>query len=111
MLALIIQDLRDGSTATVTGKVWKLSVMNHVRLPTGVYYQESPMARKTITISDLSNKEIDGNDAVEITVKFADLRRGVYRVDAHVDDRQVQELVKAGVKVARRGRRPKSAAE
>jgi hypothetical protein len=34
------------------------------------------MARKTVFVSDLSDRQIDEKDAVKITVQFADARRG-----------------------------------
>jgi hypothetical protein len=69
------------------------------------------MARKTIFVSDLSGKEIaNERDAVTITVKFGDARRGVYVVDAHPDDAEVKTLMSKGKQQARRGRRPKGAA-
>lgn len=68
------------------------------------------LARKTIFVSDLSNREIPNDrDAVTITVKFGDARRGVYVLDAHPDDAEVKKLISAGRQQARRGRRPKSA--
>jgi len=69
------------------------------------------MARKTIFVSDLSGREISNpRDAVTITVKFGDARRGVYVVDAHPDDGEVTKLISAGRQQARRGRRPKAQA-
>jgi len=68
------------------------------------------MARKTVFVSDLSGKEISNErDAVTITVKFGDARRGQYSVDAHPDDAEVKRLISAGTQQARRGRRPKAA--
>jgi hypothetical protein len=68
------------------------------------------MARKTIFVSDLSGKEIDdARDAVTITVKYGDARKGVIVVDAHPDDSDVKRLAQAGRQQARRGRRPKAA--
>jgi hypothetical protein len=67
------------------------------------------MAKKTIFVSDLSGKEIvNERDAVTITVKFGDARRGQYVVDAHPDDPEVKRLMKKGKQQARRGRRPRS---
>jgi hypothetical protein len=64
------------------------------------------MARKTVFVSDLSGKEIDNDrDAVTITVKHGDARKGVIVVDAHPDDSEVKRLVQAGRQQARRGRR------
>lgn len=68
------------------------------------------MARRTIFVSDLSGKEITENDAVHITVKFSDARRGQYMIDAHPDDAEVKRLIEKGAKQARRGRRPRAAA-
>ena len=69
------------------------------------------MARKTIFVSDFSNKEIaDEKQSATITVRYGDGRRGVVVADAHVEDKIVQDIAKAGRAQARRGRRPKSAA-
>ena len=55
------------------------------------------MARKTILVSDLSGKEIGNDrDAVTITVRYGDARKGVIVVDAHPDDSEVNRLVQAG---------------
>jgi len=68
------------------------------------------MAKRTIFVSDLSGKEISNErDAVTITIKFSDARRGLYVVDAHPDDSEVKKLISAGRQQARRGRRPKAA--
>jgi hypothetical protein len=70
------------------------------------------VARKTILVSDLSNKELDEKNAVQIVVKFNDARRGQYLVDAHPDDVEVKKLIEAaGTKQARRGRRPRAGTE
>lgn len=68
----------------------------------------TPMARKTIFVSDLTGKQIDDGSAVKITVTFADARRGMYVIDAHRDDAEVNNLVEKGTKQARRGRKPKN---
>ncbi len=68
------------------------------------------MAKKVVFVSDLSGRDIEDGSAVNITVSFSDLRRGVYVVDAHPDDSEVKQLVAKGTKQARRGRRPKAAA-
>lgn len=69
------------------------------------------MARKTVLVSDFSNKEItDEKEAATITVKYGDGRRGVVVADAHAGDKIVADIVKAGRGQARRGRRPKNAA-
>jgi hypothetical protein len=63
------------------------------------------MARKTIFVSDFSEKAIDDDkQAVTITVKYGDGRRGIVVADAHVDDKIVQDIAKAGRQQARRGR-------
>lgn len=68
------------------------------------------MAKRTIFVNDLSGREIlNERDAVTITVRFGDARRGQYHVDAHPDDPQVKELIERGTQQARRGRKPKSA--
>lgn len=67
------------------------------------------MARKTIFVSDFSNKEIaDAKQSATITVKYGDGRRGIVVADAHVDDKVIAEITKAGRQQARRGRRPKA---
>lgn len=67
------------------------------------------MARKTIFVSDFSGEEIDDEkQSATITVRYGDGRRGVVIADAHVDDKIVQDIAKAGRQQARRGRRPKS---
>jgi hypothetical protein len=69
------------------------------------------MARKTVFVSDFSSKEIgDAKEAVTITVKFGDGRRGQVVADAHASDKIVAEITKAGRAQARRGRRPKTEA-
>jgi hypothetical protein len=65
------------------------------------------MARRTIFVSDFSDKPIDDDkQAATITVRYADGRRGVIVADAHVDDPIVMEISKVGRQQARRGRRP-----
>ena len=64
------------------------------------------MARKTVYVSDLSNKEIPEGDGAKVRVTFADARRGVYELD--LTNSEAQELADKGRKVARRGRKPKS---
>jgi hypothetical protein len=69
------------------------------------------MASKTVFVSDLSGKEIPSErEAVSITIKFGDARRGLYVVDAHPDDPEVKALLSKGRQQARRGRKPKAAA-
>jgi hypothetical protein len=70
------------------------------------------MARKTVFVSDFSSKEIgDEKQSATVTVRFGDGRRGVIVADAHVDDKIVQDIARAGRQQARRGRRPKSEAK
>lgn len=69
------------------------------------------MARKTIFVSDFSSKEIaDDKQSATITIRFGDGRRGVVVADAHIDDKVIQDIAKAGRQQARRGRRPKAEA-
>jgi hypothetical protein len=68
------------------------------------------MARKTIAISDFSNKEIaDPRWSATITVKFGDRRRGTVVADAHIEDKIVQQIGSVGRQQARRGRKPRAA--
>ena len=70
------------------------------------------MARKQIVVSDFSGTEIsDENQSVQVLLRYADGRRGQVVADAHVDDALVKQIAKAGRQQARRGRRPKDAAE
>jgi hypothetical protein len=64
------------------------------------------MAKKTIFVSDLSGKEIPEGKAAQISIKFADARKGTYVLD--VTDAEAEELGQKGRKQARRGRRPKA---
>jgi hypothetical protein len=67
------------------------------------------MARKTIFVSDFSQKEIpDDKQSVQVVLRYADGRRGQVVADAHVDDEVVQQIAKVGKQQARRGRRPKT---
>jgi hypothetical protein len=67
------------------------------------------MAKKTIFVSDFSSKEIgDEKQSVTITVKFGDGRKGQVVADAHVDDKIVSDITRAGRQQARRGRKPKA---
>ena len=64
------------------------------------------MARKTVLVSDMSGEEIaDGKGAV-VRITYRDARKGVRELD--VTDAEAERL--GGRAVARRGRRPKSAA-
>ena len=67
------------------------------------------MARKTIFVSDLSQKEIaDEKQSVQVVLRYADARRGRIAADAHVDDDVVKQIARVGKQQARRGRRPKT---
>jgi hypothetical protein len=57
------------------------------------------VARKTIFVSDFSEKEM--------VLRYADGRRGQVVADAHVDDEVVKQIARVGKQQARRGRRPK----
>jgi hypothetical protein len=64
------------------------------------------LARKTVLVSDISGEEIaDGKGAV-VRITYRDARKGVRELD--VTDTEAERL--GGRAVARRGRRPKSAA-
>lgn len=66
------------------------------------------MARKTIFVSDFSDKTIDDDkEAVTIALKFGNGRKGMIVADAHEDDGIVQRIARSGRQQARRGRRPK----
>ena len=66
------------------------------------------MARKTIFVSDFSEKEIpDEKQSVQVVLRYADGRRGQVVADAHVDDDVVKQIARVGKQQARRGRRPK----
>jgi hypothetical protein len=67
------------------------------------------MARKTITVSDFSQKEIpDPKQSVQVVLRYGDGRRGQIVADAHVDDDVVKQIAKYGQQQARRGRKPKA---
>lgn len=65
------------------------------------------MARKTVFVSDLSGKEIAEGKGAKIRITFEDARRGIFEIDATAEE--AEDLAKQGVKVARRGRKPKGA--
>jgi hypothetical protein len=66
------------------------------------------VARKTIFVSDFSQKEIpDEKQSVQVVLRYADGRRGQVVADAHVDDEVVKQIARVGKQQARRGRRPK----
>jgi hypothetical protein len=66
------------------------------------------VARKTIFVSDFSQKEIpDDKQSVQVVLRYADGRRGQIVADAYVDDDVVKQIARVGKQQARRGRRPK----
>ncbi|HYZ77524.1 MAG TPA: hypothetical protein VE596_09130 [Gaiellaceae bacterium] len=67
------------------------------------------MARKTVLVSDFSQKEIpDDKQSVQVVLRYSDARRGQHVADAHVDDDIVKQIASVGKQQARRGRRPKT---
>ncbi len=64
------------------------------------------MARKTVLVSDISGEEIAEGKGATIRITFHDARKGVRELD--VTDAEAEKM--GGRQVARRGRRPKSAA-
>lgn len=67
------------------------------------------MARKTVLVSDLSGESIPDGKGATIRVTYRDARRGSYEAD--VTDSEAEAFVRTGARpVARRGRKPKTAA-
>jgi hypothetical protein len=67
------------------------------------------VARKTVYVSDLSGNAIDERYGAKVTIAYNDARRGTVVLDVNADE--VEELARKGTKQARRGRKPKAAAE
>ena len=67
------------------------------------------MARRTVLVSDLSAEEIAEGKGATVTINFRDARKGTIVLD--VTDSEAEELGRKGRRQARRGRRPKAAAE
>lgn len=65
------------------------------------------MAQRTVFVSDLSGDEIQDGKGAKIRITFADARKGSAELD--VTDEEADELARKGRRVARRGRRPRSA--
>jgi hypothetical protein len=65
------------------------------------------VARKTVLVSDQSGKEIPGGKGATVRITFKDARKGVRELD--LTDAEAEAL--GGRAVARRGRRPGSAAK
>jgi hypothetical protein len=63
------------------------------------------VARKTVLVSDMSEREIPEGKGATIRITFRDARKGVRELD--VTDDEAEKL--GGRQVARRGRRPKGA--
>jgi hypothetical protein len=66
------------------------------------------MARKTVLVSDLSGEEIQEGQGAKVRIVFDDARRGSLEMDVTADE--AKAIGAKGRQVARRGRRPKSAA-
>lgn len=64
------------------------------------------MARKTVFVSDLSGDEISEGRGAQVTIRFADARKGMIVLD--VTDEEGEAMGAKGRKQARRGRRPKA---
>ncbi len=60
------------------------------------------MARKTIVVSDLSGKPVAADEAVTVTIRYADARRGIVVLDANASE--VENLARSGTKQRPRGR-------
>jgi len=71
-------------------------------------FRAGHMARRIIIVSDLTRGEIAEDQPAQLTIKYADARRGQIVLDVNADE--VENLAAKGVKQARRWRRPKSAA-
>jgi hypothetical protein len=66
------------------------------------------LAKKTVFVSDISGKVIEDGKAAKIRVTFDDGRRPSYELDVTAEEGA--DIGKQGRQVARRGRKPKSAA-
>jgi hypothetical protein len=71
--------------------------------------EEGKVAKKTIYVSDLTGDPIDEKDGATVTISYNDARRGVVKLDVNASE--VEDIARRGTKQARRGRRPKAAAE
>lgn len=63
------------------------------------------MARRTVTVSDLSGNVVDDREMVTITLTYADARRGVVKLDAAATE--VEAMAAKGTRMSRPGRKPK----
>ena len=66
------------------------------------------MAKKTVRVSDLCGEEITDGKGALVRIGFSDARKGVIELD--VTDAEADELGRKGRRVARRGRKPATAA-
>lgn len=71
------------------------------------HHEEAVMSRKTVLVCDQCGSEIDAGKGASVRVQFTDARRGAKQAD--MCDTCSGQL--PGVQVARRGRKPKVAAE
>jgi hypothetical protein len=75
--------------------------------PCPVTHGGTRIARKTVTISDLSGKTIQDGKGARITINFDDARKGTIIIDATSEE--AEEIGRKGRRQARRGRKPKEA--
>jgi hypothetical protein len=68
------------------------------------------MARQSVVVSDLSGEVVQEGAGGKVRLTFADARRGSYELDVTGNEPEVKRLMEKGRRVARRGRKPKSAA-
>jgi hypothetical protein len=66
------------------------------------------VAKRTVFVSDLSGDQIEEGKAAKIRITFEDGRRQSVEIDATAEE--AAELGRKGRQVARRGRKPKTAA-
>jgi hypothetical protein len=67
------------------------------------------MAKKTVLISDLSGEMIPEGKGATARLTYSDAQRGV--CELHLTGQEAERLTSKGRSVARKGRRPKAAAE
>jgi len=68
------------------------------------------MARKTVLVSDKSGTAIDDGKGATIRITYRDARRGSYEADLTDSEAESLRSSVGARAVARRGRKPKSAA-
>jgi hypothetical protein len=81
--------------------------MRLVNVALGRELRRLSMARKTVMVSDESGREIPDGKGAKVRITFNDARKGARELD--LLDEEAEAL--GGRSVARRGRRPKAAAE